>query len=76
MYLVTLTLKRLAGDDNVKVSVPHGAESGFDPYQAVRDLDDDTVFGYLHGKMLPIDSPGEWVSEAVCVLCHVGSARL
>jgi hypothetical protein len=44
-----------------RVCVPHGAESGFDPYQAYKDLTDETMYGYLHGRMLPRGSPGEWV---------------
>ena len=33
------------------VALPHGAESGFDPYQAFSDLSMDNFFGYIHGIM-------------------------
>jgi hypothetical protein len=60
--LVLHGVKRsMIGEGNLRVCVPHGAESGFDPYQAYKDLTDETMYGYLHGRMLPRGSPGEWV---------------
>lgn len=44
-----------------RVCVPHGAESGFDPYQAYENIDDDSIYGYLHGKLLARGEEGEWV---------------
>ena len=31
------------------VWLPHGAEGGFDPYTAYKNVDWETYFGYLHG---------------------------
>jgi len=42
---------------------PHGAESGFDPYKAHKDLTPDNWFGYIHGKILPRGSKGEWMHD-------------
>ena len=67
MYLVLHGVKRMMCRDGLhRVCVPHGAESGFDPYQAYKNLDEDSVLGYIHGKLLARDSPGEWVSLAAC----------
>ncbi len=43
------------------VCVPHGAESGFDPYQGFNVSNEDNMYSYIHGKILPRGSPGEWV---------------
>ncbi len=62
MYLALHALKRgLVAPGLENVCVPHGAETGFDPYQAYANLDGESVYGYLHGHMLPRESPGEWV---------------
>lgn len=53
------------------VCVPHGAESGFDPYQGYRDLTEDNVYTYIHGRLLPRSTPGEWVRS----LPHSTSCR-
>ena len=74
LYLVLHGLKRgLAVPGWENVCVPHGAETGFDPYQAYDNIDDESVYGYLHGHILPRGSPGEWVSclLACTVLCCV-----
>jgi hypothetical protein len=59
LYLVLHGLLR--GQSPPRVCVPHGAESGFDPYQAYDNVTDENYFGYIHGKMLSRDRPGEWV---------------
>ena len=69
LYLVLNALRaQLAVTGNVRkrgggVSVPHGAESGFDPYQAYENLDGDNVYGYIHGKILPRGSRGDYLHE-------------
>jgi hypothetical protein len=63
LYLVLHGLKRSlvpAGSPR-RVCVPHGAESGFDPYQAYTDLTEHNVYGYIHGRMLPRGAEGDWV---------------
>ena len=56
----------LRGQDAVpRVCMPHGAESGFDPYQAYAALNDDNCIGYTHGVLLPMKegmAQGDWVS--------------
>ena len=71
MHLVLFGVKRgMVTPGLERVSVPHGAESGFDPYQAYHDLTDDSMLGYIHGKMLPRGAAGEWVRRRV-VACDV-----
>jgi hypothetical protein len=76
MYLALHSVKRaMCVDDVHRVGLPHGAESGFDPYQAYSDLTEDSALEYAHGVMRPRGSPGEWVSSVgiagiVCV-CRV-----
>jgi hypothetical protein len=43
------------------VGKPHGAEGGFDPHSAYKDVDDSNFFNYLCGKILPPSEPSEWV---------------
>ena len=48
------------------IGLPHGAESGFDPhraYGAKEELNEDNVYGYIHGVMLPFGSEGEWLHD-------------
>lgn len=40
-----------------RVSKPHGAESGFDPYQSYHDLNNENMYGFIHGHMYPLDHP-------------------
>ncbi len=72
MYLALSGVKRsMCAPGAERVCVPHGAESGYDPYRAYDNLTEETFMGYLHGKILSRDSPGEWVRVcamlAVCV---------
>ena len=69
MYLVAHGVKkRLQGATasgapcSGAVSRPHGAESGFDPYQAYKDLDEESVFGFTNGVMLKPGVP-DYVSH-------------
>lgn len=55
MYLVLHGLKR--SHMPARVALPHGAESGFDPYQAYHNLDAGNVYGYIHGRILPLEHP-------------------
>jgi hypothetical protein len=43
------------------VCLPHGAESGFDPYRAYEDINEETFYQYIHGPIQPRGAPGEWV---------------
>lgn len=43
------------------VGKPHGAEGGFDPHSAYKDIDDSNFYNYLCGKILPPSEPSEWV---------------
>lgn len=63
LYLVLHGLKRVLvpPDCPRRVCVPHGAESGFDPYQAYANLTEHNVYGYIHGRMLPRGAEGDWV---------------
>lgn len=71
LYLNLVALKKILGVDPHGVGgvcLPHGAESGFDPYQAYKDLEDDSeddsrVLGYLHGKCLPRGPDGDWLHD-------------
>jgi hypothetical protein len=62
MFLALQAVSKQAG---VKpcISVPHGAESGFDPYQAYENLDAVSAYGYIHGHILPRGSEGEWLHD-------------
>jgi hypothetical protein len=59
-YAALLPLAREIGFD---LTHAHGAEGGFDPYQATHDLDDTNFFGYIHGEVLPPSDPGEWAQR-------------
>ena len=74
MYLALHGLKRRGGASPARVSLPHGAESGFDPYQAYADLDADNVYGYIHGAILP-DAPGDYLSRCSHDVFGVPKAR-
>ena len=68
MYLALHGAKRgHVHPGNARIAVPHGAESGFDPYQAYADLRGDNVFGFLHGVCLPRGQGGDWVRTRSCV---------
>lgn len=43
--------------------VPHGSESGYDPYQAFQHLNSRNVFGYLLDAVPPAGTPDAWVCE-------------
>ena len=66
LYLVMQGLRRVyAANEPVRVAVPHGAESGFDPhtaYDAVT-LTEDNMYEYIHGRILSRGEPGEWLHE-------------
>ncbi len=49
MSLVLAGAKRQMGaaPDQLRVGKPHGAESGFDPHSAYKDLDDSNFFGWV-----------------------------
>jgi hypothetical protein len=71
MYLVLQGLKRgyvLPGME--RIGLPHGAESGFDPYQAYENVNAENIVGYLHGICRPRGSGGDWVRFAV-VPCNL-----
>lgn len=64
MHLVAKSLKSQVGVDNV--SLPHGAESGFDPYTAFSDLSDSNYFGYIHGRISTLadsDKTNDWLHK-------------
>jgi len=52
------------GGDDLRVGKPHGAESGFDPHTAYKDLDDTNFFGYINGQILGPEEPSEWLHRA------------
>ena len=64
LHLVLLAIKNQVGKDNV--SKPHGAESGFDPFQAYADLNSDNYYGYIHGKIAKFaqaDKYNDWIHK-------------
>lgn len=66
MYLVQHALKSKSGDRVIepRVTLPHGACSGFDPYQGYSDLDETTWYKYIHGKIHPLselEKSGDWM---------------
>jgi len=66
LHLVLQGLRRVyANDEVVRVAVPHGAESGFDPHDAydAATLTEDNMYSYIHGRILPREAPGEWMHE-------------
>lgn len=66
LYLVLQGLRRVcATNEPVRVAVPHGAESGYDPHAAydAATLTEDNMYAYIHGHMLPRGSPGDWLHE-------------
>ena len=62
LFLALQAFKKRCGV-NFTIARPHGAESGFDPYQAYENIDSDSVYGYLNGVMLPRGSEGEWLHD-------------
>ena len=53
------------GGDSLRVGKPHGAESGFDPHTAYKDLDDTNFFGSVqltYPDLLPLASQEHSVS--------------
>jgi hypothetical protein len=71
LYLALHALKKRCNVEPLTIGRPHGAESGFDPYQAYADLDGENVFGYINGVMLPRGSPGEWLHDCFFKTFHV-----
>ncbi len=73
MNLVLLSAKRAMGcpECDLRVGKPHGAESGFDPYSAFKDVDDSNFFQYICGEILGPEEPSEWVCAApqACSVC-------
>ena len=66
LYMILQTLKHKMGLNTrkkLRLSVPHGAESGFDPHKAYKDLTEETLYGYIHGVMLPKEESGEWLHQ-------------
>jgi hypothetical protein len=71
MFLVANVLKSciVPKEQNYRVSLPHGAETGFDPHPAIPDIysddgDDNPVYRYLHGIMFPItDKRKDWLQD-------------
>jgi len=64
LHLVLLAIKSQVAKSNV--TKPHGAESGFDPYQAYSDVNTDNYFGYIHGKMATLaeaDRYNDWIPK-------------
>lgn len=55
MHLVLHGAKR--GLAEPRVGRPHGAERGFDPFQAFSDLDEANLYGYLLDPMPARGSP-------------------
>jgi hypothetical protein len=66
MNLVLLSAKRAMGcpEGDLRVGKPHGAESGFDPHSAFKDVDDSNFFQYICGEILGPEEPSEWVCAA------------
>lgn len=62
LFLALQAFKKRCGV-NFTIARPHGAESGFDPYQAYKNIDGENVYGYLQGVMLPRGSEGEWLHD-------------
>jgi hypothetical protein len=64
MYLVANALKsQIKCEKNV--SMPHGAESGFDPHSAFTGLDGDNWYGYIHGNIIPFNpsNMSDWLTK-------------
>jgi hypothetical protein len=61
LHLVLRGTKNLITTQH-NVTLPHGAESGFDPYQAFQQgtLNNENYFGYIHGKIVPFATKGDW----------------
>jgi hypothetical protein len=66
LYLVLQGLRRVyASNEPVRVAVPHGAESGYDPHAAydAAALTLDNMYEYVHGVMLPRGAPGDYLHD-------------
>ena len=61
MHLVLHGVKRPYGGPP-RVTLPHGAEGAFDPFQAYTALDASNVYGYIHGR-IRADDPGDFHSR-------------
>jgi hypothetical protein len=72
MTLVLIGAKRAMGPcpRGLLVGKPHGAEGGFDPHSAYKDIDDTNFFEYLCGEILPHTEPSEWVRALLCNRWH------
>jgi len=50
--------------DTRRVTLPHGACSGFDPYQGYSDLNSENCYRFIHGKIFPLSDAvrtGDWM---------------
>lgn len=82
LALVFAAIKKYQHTDSSSyptVSLPHGAESGFDPYVdtewTIETLsDDDTYYKYIQGVMLDKEDRGEWLHRAFFDLFGVTKA--
>ena len=64
MFLAGIIIKRSAdgcvpGEE--RVTLPHGAESAYDPYQGYSGLNEDNIYEYTLNVIRPFGSEGEWV---------------
>jgi hypothetical protein len=59
---------------HTRVMLPHGAENGYDPFQAYKDLTLEKTCGYLCSAAIPRTAPGEFVSASGLAMirfsCH------
>ena len=46
------------------ISLPHGADSGFDPYPLREVYDQENQYEYSHGVILPRGTPGDWLHDS------------
>ena len=53
------------------VWLPHGAEGGFDPHTAYKDLDWETYFGYLHGGRTNLTDVVRCLGDFAFVCCFL-----
>jgi hypothetical protein len=56
-------MRRAFGTSVGRAGFPHGAENGFDPHIAYKDINEDNWYGYIYGGILPRSDPGEWQHE-------------
>lgn len=76
MYLVTNALKSQI-TDKYNVAIPHGAESGFDPYSGFTDITGENWYKYIHGKIFPLNSSdsSNWMTTCFFQKCGVDKSR-